>query len=1206
MCPVTEKCYNSIIFVHFRAASECWSDSSSVTSQIVCEIIVRSPGVEHPVTRNILINPAFADRSGQVSSIGRLVGASAALTAAELARSLQKPMLVLANDPRHADQLEAEICYFAGTDLPISHFVEWETLPYDSFSPHQDIISRRLSVIATLPQMRNGIVIVSIPALLQRLPPVDYVAARTLVLQTGQTLDRQGFVDALIAAGYLRIPQVEEHGEFAVRGSLIDLFPMGSEQPVRIDFFDDEIETLRYFDAETQLSGEVVATMQILPAREVPLDQVSIKQFRQRYRERFEGQPSRSRVYSDISHGIAHGGIEYYLPLFFEETASFLDYLPADAVIFAPQDVSGVLHQAWREIGGRYELCSLDPERPILKPHESFLDPDKVLQKISRAKCIHYSAQTLEESAASINLSTQIPPALRIEARYEDAAASLMKFVDSFDGRILFTADSPGRRENMYELLAGRSIQLSRVDSWEAFLDSSIQAGIAIAPIEDGVLLPESGVAIISEQQLFGEKPRQRSRRRRSERDPETIIRQLNDLQPGSPVVHAEYGVGRYLGLKTLAAGGTSGEFLHLEYADGDKLYVPVHALDLISRYTGASPENAPLHRLGSDQWAKAKRRAINMIRDVAAELLDVYARRAARTGHRFRWQEDDYQAFESGFPFEATADQSRTIDEVLEDLASERPMDRVVCGDVGFGKTEVALRAAFAAVYGGKQVAILVPTTLLAQQHGQTFQDRFADWPVRIEVLSRFRSANEAKEIVAGLRSGSVDIVIGTHRLLQHTRDFKDIGLVIVDEEHRFGVRHKEAIKSLRSEVDILTLTATPIPRTLNMALGGLRDMSLIATPPAGRLSIKTFVSEWNDVVIREACLREIKRGGQVYFIHNRVEDILRIEEQLTKLVPEASIRIGHGQLRERDLEQVMFDFYHRRFNVLLCTTIVESGLDVPTANTIIINRADRFGLATLHQLRGRVGRSHHRAYAYLLVPPRAAMTADAIKRLEAIDSLEDLGSGFALATHDLEIRGAGELLGDTQSGQIQEIGFSLYTELLGRAVAALREGKEADLDQPLNAGVDINLHVPALLPEDYVPDVHLRLILYKRISGAASRDELREMQVELIDRFGLLPEAAKNLMRIAAIKRDAARLGIGKIDASDAGGYLDFGSQTSMNPMTLVQMVQNESQVYRLQGAHRLQFRMDLSDTAMRFTQVENLLGRLATDAVKNTAVG
>ena len=652
----------------------------------------------------------------------------------------------------------------------------------------------------------------------------------------------------------------------------------------------------------------------------------------------------------------------------------------------------------------------------------------------------------------------------------------------------------------------------------------------------------------------------------------------------------------------TLEAGGIEAEFLHLQYADGDKLYVPVHALELISRYTGASPDQcAALHRLGSDQWEKARKRAIRKIRDVAAELLDIYARRAARPGHRFRWSESDYRSFEAGFPFELTEDQAHTIDDVLKDLESDQPMDRVVCGDVGFGKTEVALRATFAAVHGGKQVAVLVPTTLLAQQHGQTFRDRFADWPVRIEVLSRFQSAAEVKDIVKGLKSGNIDVVIGTHRLLAHTKDFNDVGLVIIDEEHRFGVRHKEAIKSLRSEIDILTMTATPIPRTLNMALGGIREMSLITTPPEERLAVKTFVSEWNDVIIREACLREIKRGGQVFFIHNRVNDIARVEEQLRKLVPEANIRIGHGQMRERDLEQVMLDFYHRRFNVLLCTTIVESGIDVPTANTIIINRADRFGLAQLHQLRGRVGRSHHRAYAYMLAPPKTAMTADAVKRLEAIDSLEDLGSGFTLATHDLEIRGAGELLGDTQSGQIQEIGFSLYTELLGRAVDSLRAGKEANLEAPLNAGVDINLHVAALLPDDYVPDVHLRLMLYKRISAASNADELRELQVELIDRFGLLPDATRNLMRIAAMRKTAAKLGIEKIDASDGGGFLVFATESHIDPVALVQLVQNDSRHYRLQGSHRLQITDDLANLETRFETIEELMQRLTVQDSK-----
>ena len=1135
-------------------------------------------------------------RPGQPFGWGKLIGASAALATAELATVQDSPVVVLAEDPRQADQLEAAIRFFAGGDLEVHHFVEWETLPWDNFSPHQDIISERLSVLATMSGMAAGVLIASAPVLLQKLPPVDYVAARTLSLRSGQALPRDAFVDSLISAGYLRIPQVSEHGEFAVRGSLIDIYPMGSARPIRIDFFDDDIETLRYFSPGTQLSGEIVDQVEILPAREIPLDADSIRGFRERYRERFEGQPAKSRVYREISDGIAHGGIEYYLPLFFESTATLLDYVPPNCLILAPQGIEGTLGQAWHEIEERYELSRLDPERPILSTEETFNSPADMLAQMGDLRQIRYSTQSLADHGNTTNLPTRLPPALKIEARYEDAAGALMRFLDEFDGRVLFTSDSAGRREQIYELLAGRNLDLVRVDDWSSFSTAAQRVGVAIAPLENGVVLTDSNIAIISEQQLFGERARQKTRRRRIERDPETIIRQLDDLETGSPVVHAEYGVGRYQGLTTLEAGGIIAEFLELQYADGDKLYVPVHALELISRYTGASADNAPLHRLGSDQWAKARKRAISKIRDAAAELLDVYARRAARPGHSFKWPEGDYRAFENDFPFEPTEDQARTIDEVLADLASDSPMDRIVCGDVGFGKTEVALRASFAAVHGGKQVAILVPTTLLAQQHGQTFNDRFADWPVRVEVLSRFQSAKAVKSIVEGLKSGSVDIVIGTHRLLQHVKDIKDVGLVIIDEEHRFGVRHKEAIKSLRSDIDVLTLTATPIPRTLNMALGGIRDMSLITTPPAERLAVKTFVTEWNDVLVREACLREIKRGGQVFFIHNRVDDIGRVGEELTKLVPEARIRIGHGQMPERELEQVMLDFYHRRFNILLCTTIVESGIDVPTANTIIINRADRFGLAQLHQLRGRVGRSHHRAFAYLVAPPKAVMTADAVKRLEAIDSLEDLGSGFTLATHDLEIRGAGELLGDTQSGQIQEIGFSLYTELLSRAVDSLRDGREPDLDGPLHTGVDINLHVPALLPDDYVPDVHLRLILYKRISGCDSPEDLRELQVELIDRFGLLPPAAKNLLRMASIKQRATTLGIEKIDAAESGGYVVFGERSKIDPVALVDLVQNDGQTYKLQGSHRLQFRQDLSNLDARFKSIEKLLEKLA----------
>jgi transcription-repair coupling factor (superfamily II helicase) len=1151
------------------------------------------------LTESLLIPPEFKlPQAGDLTVWGSLIGASSSLAAAELARHLaansQRPLLVLAEDPRHADQLEAEIRFFSDNLVRVEHFVEWETLPWDSFSPHQDIISERLRVLSELPDMTGGVIIATVGVLHQRLPPLDYVAARSLSLTCGQELPRGAFTNSLIEAGYLRVPQVSEHGEFAVRGSLIDIFAMGTEAPVRIDFFDDEVESLRYFSAENQLSLEKVEKVRILPAREVPLDADAVAKFRDKYRERFEGQPGKSRVYRDVSDGNAHGGIEYYLPLFFDTTSTFADYLPGNCVVLSPASLDSILDQFWAETRERFAMCSLDKERPVLSAEETFIAPDKISSRLNAFSRIAYSTQTMGGNAT--NYETRLPPAMKIETRYEDAAIALMQFLQSFDGRVLFSTDSPGRREQLHDLISGRGLDLARVDGWREFLMDEHRISITIAPVDNGVLLPGAGISIVSEQQLFGERTKTRRRKRRNDRDPETIIRQLNDLEEGSPVVHAEYGVGRYLGLITLEAGGIKAEFLHLQYADGDKLYVPVHALELISRYTGASPDNAPLHRLGSDQWEKARKRAIKKIRDVAAELLDIYARRAARVGHRFHWPENEYRSFESGFPFELTEDQAQTIDEVLEDLASDKPMDRVVCGDVGFGKTEVALRATFAVVHGGKQVAVLVPTTLLAQQHGQSFRDRFADWPIRVEVLSRFQSAKEVKDIIKGLQSGNVDVIIGTHRLLGHTRDFHDVGLVIVDEEHRFGVRHKEAIKSLRSEIDVLTLTATPIPRTLNMAFGGIREMSLITTPPAERLAVKTFVLEWNDVVIREACLREIRRGGQVFFIHNRVEDIGRVEQELQKLVPEADIRVGHGQMRERDLEQVMLDFYHRRFNVLLCTTIVESGIDVPTANTIIINRADRFGLAQLHQLRGRVGRSHHRAYAYLVAPPKTAMTPDAVKRLEAIDSLEDLGSGFTLATHDLEIRGAGELLGDTQSGQIQEIGFSLYTELLGRAVESLKAGEELDLNTPLDSGVDINLHVPALLPDDYVPDVHLRLMLYKRISAAKNAEDLRELQVELIDRFGLLPEATKNLVRIAAIKKSAAALGVEKIDASNRGGYLTFAAKSHIDPVALVQLVQNDSRRYRLQGSHRLQISDDLDDIEMRFAAIENLLEHLA----------
>ncbi|MEM7763245.1 MAG: transcription-repair coupling factor [Pseudomonadota bacterium] len=1138
------------------------------------------------------------ERFDPPAAIGGLYGASDALLLARLASAANGVVLHVADTQADADRLEAEVQFFAEPDLPVLHFPDWETLPYDNFSPHQDIISERLAVLAKLPKLERGILIVAAQCLLHRLPPTQYVRARALSLRVGESLDAEAFLRSLSDAGYVRVPQVGEHGEFAVRGSLIDLFPMGSDGPVRIDLFDDEIETLRDFDPDTQLSGAERSDLIVLPAREVPLDKAGIKSFRQRYREYFAGDANQSQVYRDVSAGIAHGGIEYYLPLFFETTSTLLDYLPGTALVTHGPELDLRINDTHNDIEERYEVLNVAAERPQLGPDDAFVTGDQWRSMLGRHRQMVVSREKLPDSDTT--LTAQLPP-MALDPQREHAAGAFVEFLkrQGENGRALLVAESAGRREVLIELCHANQLQPVRVDNWQAFRASDATLAITTGALTVGLRLPDAGLAIVTEQAILGQKIKPKQRRRRAGSDPENIIRQLSDLTIGAPVVHDAYGVGRYLGLQSLDIGGFESEFLTIEYAGGDKLYVPVHSLQLISRYTGAAPDKAPLHRLGTDQWAKARRKAAEKARDVAAELLDVYARRAARSGYAFKLPAAEYRQFEASFPFELTDDQATVIEDIIDDMAKPTPMDRVVCGDVGFGKTEVALRAAFVAVQNHRQVAVLVPTTLLAQQHYQTFTDRFADWPVRVEQLSRFRSRKQVDAVLAGMRAGQVDIVIGTHKVISHTQDFKDAGLVIIDEEHRFGVRHKEALKSLRAEIDVLTLTATPIPRTLNMALGGLRELSLISTPPADRLSVKTFVSRWNDGLIREACLREIKRGGQVYFVHNRVDDIERIAHELGELVPEATIGVGHGQMSERELEQVMFDFYHRNFNVFVCTTIVESGIDVATANTIIINRADKFGLAQLHQLRGRVGRSHHRAYAYLLTPPRAQMTDDAKKRLEAIESLEDLGAGFALASHDLEIRGAGELLGDGQSGQIQEIGFSMYTELLTQAVESLRAGKTPDFDKPLNAGIDINLHVPALLPDDFVPDVHLRLILYKRIASAPDQNALRDLQVELIDRFGLLPPQTKMLIHITELKLRAAPLGISKIDVSQGGGYLRFSGDGELDPMTLVRLVQQQPDVYKLTDGDRLSFRQTLADGEARADAVEKLLTRLTPAA-------
>ena len=1147
----------------------------------------------------MLLKPLLPDAGAAQVRWGQLYGGAAALAIAESALVAERPLLVIAAGAREAERLHGEIEFFAGRGLAVRLFPDWETLPYDLFAPHPDIISERLATLHALPALKRGVVVVALPTLMQRLPPRAWIESHALELARGQRLELEAFRARLVAGGYASVSQVMAHGEFAVRGSLIDIFPMGTAQPLRIDLFDDEIDSIRAFDPESQRSAGGLDAVRLLPAREYPLNPDGIREFRRRYRVRFEGDPNRSPLYRQVSEALAPAGIEYYLPLFFDRLETLFDYLPAQTLLVDSADLEARAETVWQETTERFEQRRHDVERPVLEPREISLPPVELRSAVARFPRVEVSSAKLElsaQSAPAANFPTRAPPHLRVDPRAAEPAAALGEFLKTFEGRVLLAAESAGRREVLLQVLRARQVDVAIVDDWRQFASGDLRVALTVSSAANALLLEQPPLALITEELIFGERAQQARRRRRVERDPAAILKELTDLRIGTPVVHEDYGVGRYQGLKVMEVGGERGEFLVIDYADGDKLYVPVHALDRVNRYSGAPAESAPLHKLGSDQWQKARRRAAQRIHDVAVELLDLYSRRAARRGASLKARDGDFRAFEAAFPFEETPDQTQTIEQVLNDLEAERPMDRVVCGDVGFGKTEVALRAAFVAVQSGRQVAVLVPTTLLAQQHQQTFTDRFADWPVRIEVLSRFRSGREADQTIAGIAAGTVDIVIATHRLLHANVKFHNLGLLIIDEEHRFGVRDKERLKALRAEVDVLTLTATPIPRTLNMALGGLREMSLITTPPAERLAIQTFVTEWNAAQIRESCLREIRRGGQIYFVHNSVDTIERRAEEIRALVPEASVRVGHGQMRERDLEHLMLDFYHRRFNLLVCTTIIESGIDVPTANTIIIDRADRFGLAQLHQLRGRVGRSHHRAYAYLITPPRGLLTGDAAKRLEAIESLEDLGAGFTLATHDLEIRGAGELLGEEQSGQIEEIGFNLYLELLERAVRSLKAGREPDLEPAMLSGTEIELHLPALLPEDYVADIHLRLTLYKRVASAPTTAGLDDLQAEMIDRFGPLPPPARNLYRVAALKIRARELGIRKLDAGPLGGYLLFDDSNTVDPQAVIRLVQRNPRGYRLDGPLKLRFTWRAESEAERFRLIENLLEALA----------
>jgi transcription-repair coupling factor (superfamily II helicase) len=1143
--------------------------------------------------------------AGQRTSTALLHGSSDAPALAALA-ARARPLLVLTESAWQAQRLLQEIPFFA-PQLRVHMLPDWETLPYDHFSPHHDLVSERL---ATLCQMVRGdfdIALVPVTTALYRMAPVDFITANTFYFRQGAKLGAEALRHQLTLAGYNHVTQVVAPGEYSFRGGLIDLYPMGSPLPYRIDLFDETIDSIRSFDVDSQRSIMKVPEVRLLPAREFPMDEAARTAFRQRFRERFEGDPSRSQVYKDVSKGIPTAGIEYFLPVFFDSTALVTDYLPKNTTVCLRPGITEAIDEFWADTRGRHAIVRGDLANPVLPPQELFLTEEAFFGAIKPFPRIDLAAiaPAMAGSPAAelefnnknndlLNSATFPLPPLHVERRADDPLHRLRGFADSYPGRILVLAEALGRRETMLEYFAEYGLKPAQVTDWAQFNASSEHFMLGVAPLSNGFIDTVAQIALITENELYASQVRQRAARDAKRTSPEGMLRDLSEVKVGDPVVHETHGIGRYLGLLSMDLGEGSTEFLTLEYANADKLYVPVSSLHLISRYSGASPEQAPLHQLGSGQWDKAKRKAAAQVRDTAAELLAIYAQRAAREGYAFNLNPHDYEAFAEGFPFEETADQAAAITATIEDLKSTKPMDRLVCGDVGFGKTEVALRAAFVAVADGKQVAVLVPTTLLAEQHFNTFSDRFADWPVKIAEFSRFRTAKETSEALVGLDEGRVDIAIGTHKLVSKDVKFKNLGLVIIDEEHRFGVRQKEQFKAMRAEVDVLTLTATPIPRTLAMSLEGLRDFSVIATAPQRRLAIKTFVARYAKSLIREAVLRELKRGGQVYFLHNDIDTIANIEEELTRLLPEARVRIAHGQMRERELELAMRDFYQGRFNILLCTTIIETGIDIPTANTIIINRADRFGLAQLHQLRGRVGRSHHQAYAYMLLPDEGNITSNAKKRLEAIQAMEELGSGFYLAMHDLEIRGAGEVLGESQSGEMHEIGFNLYCAMLDSAVKSLKAGKEPDLNAPLGVTTEINLHTPALLPSDYCHDVHERLVLYKRLANCDNDDQLQLLQEELIDRFGPLPDATRALIDCHRLRILGKPLGIARIDASENAIQLHFVPNPPIEPIKIIKLIQSKKN-YKLAGQDRLRIDIKTPDLKTRVAEIRRVFTEL-----------
>ncbi len=1143
------------------------------------------------MTTTTLLSLVSANGAGDKKYIGNLQGSSLALAIAEIANKHSGHTLLAVPDPQTALKLLSEIEQFSQAEVAL--FPDWETLPYDNFSPHQEIISDRISRLYQLPNLKVGITIVPVSTLLQRQTPRDFLLQHTLMVKRGDLFSLEKLRIQLENSGYRHVDQVFGPGEYASRGSILDLFPMGSSDPYRIDFFDDEIDTIRTFDPENQRSIEEIQDICLLPAHEFPTTESAIEDFRIRWRQRFEARREPESVYMQVSKGTWPSGIEYWQPLFFEQTETLFDYLPDNSQLISIGNLEDSIDHFLTDVDYRYDQRRIDPLRPLLPPEELWLKKDELFAQFKTLPQTVMSVDPVTEKVGRTNPDISVLPALAVQHQNKEPLAALRQFSEQFKGKIIFSVESEGRREALLELLQQIKLRPANQSSFSKALASKDKFSLVLGASERGFIFGTDKVALICESDLLGDRVIQRRKKDRKVTNSDAIIRNLAELKPGQPVVHIDHGIGRYVGLQTLEAGGLTTEFVTLEYLNDAKLYVPVSSLNLISRYSGGAEESAPLHKLGSESWTKARRKAAEKVRDVAAELLDVYAKRELKPGYKFVLDRDQYATFKAGFPFEETDDQAMAINAVMSDMCQAKAMDRLVCGDVGFGKTEVAMRAAFVCTDNSKQVAVLVPTTLLAQQHFENFRDRFANLPIRVEVLSRFKSAKEQKQILQDVADGKVDILVGTHKLLSNDIKFADLGLLVVDEEHRFGVRQKEKVKSMRADVDILTLTATPIPRTLNMAMSGMRDLSIIATPPARRLAVKTFVRQSEDSVIREAVLREIMRGGQVYFLHNQVETIEKVAADLEKLIPEARITTAHGQMRERELERVMNDFYHQRFNLLVCTTIIETGIDVPTANTIIMNRADSLGLAQLHQLRGRVGRSHHQAYAYLLTPPPKAITKDAVKRLEAIASLEDLGAGFTLATHDLEIRGAGELLGDEQSGQIQSVGFTLYMEMLEQAVEALKSGKEPSLDELLREQTEVEMRLPALLPEDYIPDINTRLSMYKQIASVHDDSELMELKVELIDRFGKLPDAALNLLSLAELKLEAAALKIRKIEAHEKGGYIEFYPNADINPMFLVKLLQSQPKKFAMDGPTKFKYAVPLVDRRERIQFVADMLG-------------